>query len=128
MTIAEVAEKYGLTADTLRYYEKIGLLAPVSRTKGGIRNYSENECEAVEFIKCMRNAGVSVEALIEYVSLFQKGKETRQARIAILMKERDQLTVRLAEMREALDKLNFKIENYDTIMLEVERKIYQRES
>ena len=128
MTIAEVGEKFGLTTDTLRYYERIGLLAPVSRTKGGIRDYSENDCQAVEFIKCMRGAGVSVDALVEYISLFQRGKETRKARISILMKERDQLMIRLNDMQEALNKLNFKIENYDTLMLEAERKIYQRES
>jgi len=126
MTIAEVAEKYGLTTDTLRYYERIGLLAPVSRTKGGIRNYSENDCQAVEFIKCMRTAGVSVEALIEYVSLLHKGKKTRKVRIEILNKERELLKVRIAEMQEALKKLNYKIENYDNIIAVVEKQIFNK--
>jgi len=74
MTIAEVGKKYGLSTDTLRYYERIGLLAPIPRTKGGIRDYGEIDCQAVEFIKCMRGAGVAIEALVEYVSLFQGGK------------------------------------------------------
>ena len=53
MTIAEVSEKYGLTADTLRYYERVGLLPPVPRTSGGIRDYGEKDCGWIEFIKCM---------------------------------------------------------------------------
>lgn len=80
MTIAEVAKKYGLTADTLRYYERLGLLPNVRRTSGGIRDYSEEDCHWVDYIKCMRAAGVSVETLIEYVKLFHEGAETIQAR------------------------------------------------
>ena len=124
MTIAEVGEKYGLSTDTLRYYERIGLLAPIPRTKGGIRNYGEIDCQAVEFIKCMRGAGVAIEALVEYVSLFQGGKTTRQARLTILQEQRDLLMVRISEMQEALNKLNFKIENYDTLVLEAEKKLF----
>ena len=73
MTIAEVSEKYGLTADTLRYYERVGLLPPVPRTSGGIRDYGEKDCGWIEFIKCMRGAGLPVEVLIDYVQLFQQG-------------------------------------------------------
>ena len=124
MTIAEVGEKYGLSTDTLRYYERIGLLAPIPRTKGGIRDYGEIDCQAVEFIKCMRGAGVAIEALVEYVSLFQGGKTTRQARIAILQEQRELLIARIAEMQETLDKLNFKIENYDSLVLEAEKKLF----
>lgn len=123
MTIAEVGEKYGLSADTLRYYERIGLLAPVPRTKGGIRDYGKIDCLAVEFIKCMRGAGVAIEALVEYVSLFQKGDSTREARKGILRDQRELLKARIVEMQEALDKLNFKIENYDTLVWDAEKKM-----
>ena len=64
MTIAEVSEKYGISPDTLRYYEKEGLLPPVKRTAGGIRDYGESDCGWVEFIKCMRSAGLPVEVLV----------------------------------------------------------------
>ena len=76
MTIAEVGKKYDLSVDTLRYYERIGLLPPVKRNTSGFRDYGEEECNWVYFIKCMRNAGISVEALTEYVSLFQQGVST----------------------------------------------------
>lgn len=80
MTIAEDAKQYGLTADTLRYYEPIGLLPHVGRTIGGIRDYCEEDCRWVEYIKWLRAAGISVEALIEYIKLFHQGADTIPAR------------------------------------------------
>ena len=80
MTIAQVSKKYDISADTLRYYERIGLLQNIARTSGGIRDYSENDCNWVEYVKCMRSAGVSIETLIEYITLFYKGDETIPAR------------------------------------------------
>ena len=70
MKIAEVSKEYGLSADTLRYYERIGLLPNVTRTASGIRDYSEQDCARVQFVKCMRAASVSIEALIEYMALY----------------------------------------------------------
>lgn len=80
MTISEVSEKYGLTPDTLRYYERIGLIPPVPRTRSGLRYYDESSCNWIEFIKCMRGAGLQIEALIEYVALYQQGDSTIEAR------------------------------------------------
>lgn len=74
MTIAEVSEKYGVTQDTIRYYERIGLVPRVNRKKSGIRDFTQEDCNWVEFIKCMRNAGLSIESLIEYVALYQQGE------------------------------------------------------
>ena len=84
MTIAEVSQKYDLTPDTLRYYERIGLLANIPRNKNGIRNYDEKSCKRIEFVKCMRNAGVEIEILIEYISLLEQGKDTVEERKKIL--------------------------------------------
>ena len=113
MTIAEVSKKYELSADTLRYYERIGLVPPVPRNKSGIRDYDTESCQWVELMKCMRSAGVQIEALIEYVALFQQGDETFGARKALLIEQRDQLVERMAEMQRSLDRLNDKIERYD---------------
>ena len=123
MTIAEVGEKFGLTADSLRYYERIGLIPPVSRTRGNIRNYSEADCRWVEFIKCMRNAGLAVEVLIEYVGLFQKGDSTRNTRKAILIEQRKKLAEHIEELRGTLDRLDGKIARYDTALLKLEKKL-----
>ena len=91
MTIAEVSKKYDLTADTLRYYERIGLITGVPRNKNGIRNYDERSCKRIEFIKCMRNAGVEIEILIEYMTLLDKGKTTVEARKKLLEEQREKL-------------------------------------
>ena len=118
VTIAETSKKYGLSADTLRYYERIGLIPPVPRTKGGVRDYDEGSCRWIELVKCLRSAGVQIEALIEYSSLYRQGAGTEERRKAILMEQREQLLGRMSEMQKSLDRLNYKIENYDRILRE----------
>ena len=123
MTIAQVSQKYGVSADTLRYYERIGLIPPVPRTSGGIRDYDETSCQWIELMKCMRGAGVQIEALIEYVALFQQGDETVDARKAILVEQREQLMARMEEMQASLDRLNDKIERYEQGLMTKERQL-----
>lgn len=121
MTIAEVSRKYGLSPDTLRYYERIGLIPPVPRTKSGIRDYDEASCRWIELMKCMRSAGVQIEALAEYVALFQQGDATLEARRALLAGQRDQLMARMAEMQKSLDRLNYKIQRYEQGLMSAEQ-------
>lgn len=116
MTITEVSEKYGLSADTLRYYERIGLIPAVTRANNGIRDYSDKDCGWVEFIKCMRSAGLSIESLIEYVRLFQEGAGTRDARKELLIEEREKLIEHKNLLLSTIERLNYKIDNYDKIM------------
>ena len=123
MTIAEVSAKYGITADTLRYYERIGLLPPVPRSAGGIRNYGDKECEWVEFVKCMRNAELSIEALAEYVRLVQQGGATARERLELLIKQRGIMRERAAEINECLKRLDDKINDYYSAILPSERKL-----
>ena len=122
MKIAEVSKRYGVSTDTLRYYERIGLLRHVPRNKSGIRDYDEASCNAVEFVKCMRGAGVSIEALIEYMQLFEQGEQTATARKTLLEEQRELVEKRIADMQAGLDRLNAKIENYEE-MLAAERVI-----
>jgi transcriptional regulator, MerR family len=128
MTIGEVSEKFDISQDTLRYYERIGLIPRVNRNKGGIRDYTEEDCRWIEFIKCMRSAGVQVEALIEYVMLFQQGDATIEARKQILIEQREQLLARIEEMQKALERLNFKIEEYKTKIVPAENKLKRTEN
>lgn len=123
MTIKEVSEKYGLSQDTLRYYERIGLIPRINRNGSGIRDYTEEDCKWIEFIKCMRNAGVQIEALVEYITLFQQGDSTIEARKKILIEQREQLIARIEEMKKALERLNAKIEAYETKILPAERRL-----
>ncbi len=113
MTIAEVSRRYEIPVDTLRYYERIGLLPPVNRAKSGFRDYTEGDCQWVSFIKCMRAAGIPVEALIDYVTLFQQGDSTREARRQILVEQKELLQGRVDEQLRTLEYLERKIQSYD---------------
>lgn len=121
MNISEVCKAYDITPDTLRYYEKVGLLPKIARSKGGIRDYTQSDCNWVEFIKCMRSAGISVEKLIEYVELFNQGEETIEARKKILIEEREQIINKIKILNNTLERLNYKIEHYDELFLKCEQ-------
>ncbi len=127
MKIGEVSEKYDISSDTLRYYERIGLIQPVNRSESGIRDYDEIDIRRVEFIKCMRSAGLPIEALIEYVGLVQQGDQTIEARKEILKEQRKQLAARMKEMQETLDVLDYKISVYENAVLKKEKEIVQIE-
>ena len=123
MTIAEVSKKYELSADTLRYYERIGLIPCVNRNKSGIRHYTEEDCRWVEFIKCMRSAGLPIEVLIEYVTLFQQGDETIGARKDILTEQRKQLIEKMEDIKKTIERLDYKIERYEQSVVKKENAL-----
>jgi MerR family transcriptional regulator, aldehyde-responsive regulator len=127
MKIAEVSEHYGISSDTLRYYERIGLIPPVTRSESGIRDYGELDVRRVEFIKCMRSAGLPIEVLIEYVGLVQQGDRTIEARKEILIEQRKLLAARMKEMQKTLDILDHKIEVYENAVLKKEQEMIQTE-
>lgn len=128
MTIKEVSQKYNISQDTLRYYERIGLIPAVHRTPGGIRDYTVEDCNWVEFAKCMRGAGLQVEAMIEYVALFQLGDSTSAARKRILVEQRELLLSRMAEMQKSLERLNYKIERYEQDIIPKEKELRRQQS
>ncbi len=113
MTIKEVSEKYHISADTLRYYERVGMIPPVPRTLSGIRNYGQTECGWIELAICMRGAGLPIEAMIEYVQLYQKGSSTITARLELLQKQREKLLEQQAKTAQTLERLNYKISVYE---------------
>ena len=122
LTIKEVSEKYGIPADTLRYYEKVGVIPPVTRTSGGIRDYCESDISWVKNAKCMRAAGLSIEALIEYVALFRQGEDTAEARKNLLVEQRRSLCERIEEMQRTLDRLDQKISGYHNFLADKKLK------
>ena len=113
MTIKEVCEKFSLTQDTLRYYERVGVIPEVNRTKGGIRDYTEEDIKWVENAVCMRSAGVPVEMLFEYVKLFREGDGTMQARRDLLVEAREEVQKNLDKYLTTMERLNYKISRYD---------------
>ena len=122
MKIAEVSKRYDISADTLRY-ERVGLLRNVARNASGIREYNETNCNAVEFVKCMRGAGVSIEALIEYMDLFEEGEHTAAARKTLLEEQRELVRSRIADLQAGLDRLDYKIAHYESVILEAEKGV-----
>lgn len=116
MTIKEVSEKYHITPDTLRYYERVGMIPAVPRTAGGIRDYGEADLGWVELAICMRGAGLPVEAMIEYVKLYQMGDSTFEARLHLLQKQREILMEQKRQVEETIDRLNYKISRYESAL------------
>lgn len=113
MTIKDVSEKFQITQDTLRYYERVGMIPPVTRTAGGIRDYQETDLAWVELAVCMRSAGLPVEAMIEYVKLFQEGDSTIPARYQLLAAQREVLLEQRAQIDDTLNRLDYKISRYE---------------
>ena len=120
MNISEAAKITGLTAATLRYYESEGLIQPVTRKNGGVRDYQQDDLGWIDFIKCMRSAGMSVDSLIEYTTLFRNGTQSDEARKNILIRERDQLLAKQKEISDTIERLNGKIKSFEGKMRESE--------
>jgi len=123
MKIGEMSERYGISIDTLRYYERIGLIPPIQRNGGGVREYGELDIRRVEFIKCMRSAGLPIETLIEYVGLVQQGDQTIEARKEILKEQRQLLAGKIKDMQATLDLLDYKISVYEKTLFKREQEI-----
>ena len=113
MTIKEVCEKYNVTADTLRYYERVGVIPEVRRTAGGIRDYSEEDIKWVETAICFRSTRMPIDLLIEYVRLYRKGDETLRDRLELLIEAKKRILDERKKYDDALAKLDYKISKYD---------------
>ncbi|WP_400260304.1 stress response transcriptional regulator NmlR [Streptococcus mutans] len=116
MNIKKVSGITDVSADTIRYYERIGLLPRITRTNSGVRDFTEREIGILEFVRCFRKAGMSVEALIEYISLLEEGEGTERERLRLLTEQRDEMDDRIYELNQARERLNYKIENYENII------------
>lgn len=113
MKIAEVSEKYGIPQDTLRYYEREGVIPEIKRGNGHIRDYTEEDCKAIEFAQCLKAAGFSVEEIVEYRRLSAIGDETVPDRLALMQRKRDDMIQQRAALDKALALLNHKIFCYE---------------
>ncbi|MGH4037577.1 MAG: MerR family transcriptional regulator [Sphaerochaeta sp.] len=113
MTIKKTSERYGISEHTLRYYEKIGMIPPVTRTSSGIRDYKDEDLEWVELVICMRNAGLPVKDIVEYLRLFQMGDSTIVERLNLLLSQQKILLEQKKNIDETLNRLNYKISRYE---------------
>lgn len=123
MTIKQAAEKTGVSIDNLRYYERIGLIPPIPRNKSGIREYDERALHWIDFVLKFKQAGASLEAIIEYVQLVQSDHDTKEARREILLDVERDLEERMAKLSACMDTIKYKIENYYDLCEPVTQKM-----
>ena len=119
INIKKASEETGVSADTIRYYERIGLIPPIKRNENGVREFDEEDLKWIVFSRQMRNAGLS----IEYLALFRSGEETVPARMDLLVEQQHELQERIDVMQQAMERLTFKIENYESHMIPSENKL-----
>lgn len=122
MTIGEVSKKYSISLDTLRYYEKVGLIKTIKKEKG-IRSYKKEDLDRLEFIICMRSADMPIKKLLNYLTLFEKGDRNGIKRREILVQQQKEIGKKIEEFQTAYNKLTYKIELYDKNKLE--EKLYE---
>ncbi|EHJ51675.1 stress response transcriptional regulator NmlR [Streptococcus macacae] len=127
MNIKKVSDLTGMSADTIRYYERIGLIPPIARTKSGIRNFTKHDVAILDFVRCFRKAGMSVEALTDYISLLEEGTGNEEARLQLLIEQRKEMDARLDELTQARERLNYKIKNYKNFLQNCEHRLFDSE-
>ena len=111
-SIQDVSKKTGLSAHTLRYYEKEGLIAGVERSAGGFRQYTDEDLEALGLVCCLKNTGMSLQEILRFVELTRKGDQTLKERVELLREHRENVIRRIEEMQKYLDKVTWKLDYF----------------
>ena len=115
-SIQQVADLTKLSAHTLRYYEKIGLIAPVNRHENGHRCYQDEDLGLIHFIKLLRATGMPVQEMTDFMRLIRQGNGTIPNRLIILKEHRTQLCEHINMLQNDLDHLDRKIAVYDALV------------
>ncbi len=121
LNIKTVSEKFALSATTLRYYEEVGLIPPVNRNASGYRDYDAIDLEWVNFAKCMRETGISIDVLKEYAALAQQGEQTETQRKQILIAQQHVLEQKMQTLQQTHAFLDTKIATYEQHAKQMER-------
>lgn len=108
-TVKQVAEKTNLKPHVLRYYENEGLLPHVNRTKGGIRHYTDEDLEWLGLICCLKNTGMSIKQIRDFVNLSLQGPETLEARCEMLVRHKEDVIANIRQMENHLKTVTCKI-------------------
>ena len=113
-TVGEMAQKLGVPASTLRYYDKEGLLPFVERSSGGIRMFRENDFEWLQVIRCMKQAGMSIKDIRQYIELAMQGDDTIDTRLEMFQHQREVLTQQIQQLQHTLETVEYKCWFYET--------------
>ena len=114
LTITQVSKKYDIKPDTLRYYERIGLLPTIPRKSNGNRYFNKGMQGWIEMIVCLRHSGVPVEKLIDYADMLRAGDSTLQAREDLLKEQLKELEDKKKDLNRSIDRLKHKISLYES--------------
>jgi DNA-binding transcriptional MerR regulator len=120
LTIQEVAQATGLSAHTLRYYERVGLIHPIGREENTHRRYTPDDVGWIDFLTKLRATGMSIKDMQKYAELQRRGDETLPERIEMLKSLRDKVEAHMEELHEHLKLIYYKIEFYQKIVTEKE--------
>ena len=120
LTIQEVAHATGLTAHTLRYYERIGLIHPINREENTRRCYTADDVGWIDFLLKLRATGMSIKDMQRYAELQRRGDETLPQRVEMLKSLRDRVESHIEEMNEHLNLIHYKIDYYSKVVEEKE--------
>ena len=120
LTIQEVTEATGLSAHTLRYYERIGLIHPIEREENTRRLYSDEDVGWIKFLLKLRATGMSIKDMQKYAELQRQGDATLPERVEMLKSLRDKVEAHMDELNEHLKLIYYKIEIYQNIVAEKE--------
>ena len=123
-SIHEVCERTGLTAHTLRYYEKEKLLPSVGRSAGGFRQYTDEDMESLAMICCLKNTGMSLQDIARFMELTREGDQTLRERCELLKRHRERVLERMEEMQRHLEKVSCKVEYFSRKLDEYEGNLF----
>ena len=113
-TVGEMAKMLGVSASTLRYYDKEGLLPFVERSSGGIRMFRDSDIEWLQVIGCMKKAGMSIKGIKQYIEMALQGDETIGLRLDMFRRQREALKAQMEELRHAMEMVEYKCWYYET--------------
>lgn len=114
-TIGEIAKKTGLPTSTIRWYEKEGLLFDIDRNKNGLRIFTDKDIEMIEVVICLKNTGMSIHLIKQYIDLFRHGPETYSTRVKLFQLQKERLESQIASLQEQLAAANYKIWYYQNV-------------
>jgi DNA-binding transcriptional MerR regulator len=122
-TIRQVAEMVDLTTYTLRYYEKEGLLPFIERNEHGNRIFKDNDIEWVQLVCCLRDTGMPIAEIKDYVDLCRVGAETTEQRRQIILEHKLKVEQKIEKMKQSLVKINKKLECYSDLTIKEETDV-----
>ena len=124
--IGQVAEKCGISAYTLRYYDKEGLLPFVKKTPSGLRNFSDQDIELLRIIECLKGTGMQIKDIRQYIVWMMQGNSTLRERLDMFERQKERLELQMRQLTDFMDKINFKIDFYKDAVAHGDINVFDR--